>query len=235
MDKFDIELKRALEIAYGEKWDTFELETASYPNYIFPKEYNQTVLNKCFKVLDSLCVSNAVTDSSVTGVDRRPHFRRVLLVVVLVAVMIIGAVTTYALTHPEIIYNIKNSVIEWEFHFQQTDPDISSEKFVPLKPQLPEGFNVCEETITEHSYTARYEDGNGKSIYYDQNEVDNLGLNIDGEADINEIEINGCKGFSYGKYDDWIVIWDNGYYMFELAGNVEYDMLTRMAESIEQK
>lgn len=230
MEIFDTELKKALEIAYNKKWDAYEAENASYEEYVFPEGYNEKVLNQCFKVLNTGIVMG-VGEVSVMEFSGKPRFRRVLLVAALVVVILIGTVAAYAVAHPEIVYNIKKSIIEWTFHFQQTDPVTVADEFTPLKPEIPVGFDISEETITEHSYTAIYEDGNGHIVYYDQNEADGLGLNIDGETDITEIEINGNKGVSYKKYDDWIIVWDNGYYVLELTGNVEYDLLIKMAES----
>ena len=231
MEIFDTELKKALEIAYNKKWDAYEAENASCEEYVFPEGYNEKVLNQCFKVLNTGIVMGA-GGVSVMEFSGKPHFRKVLLVAALVAVILIGTAAAYAVAHPEIVYNIKKSIIEWTFHFQQTDPVTVADEFTPLKPEIPVGFDISDETITEHSYTAIYEDGNGHIVYYDQNEADGLGLNIDAETDITEIEINGNKGVSYKKYDDWIIVWDNGYYVLELTGNVEYDVLIRMVNSI---
>ena len=217
MDKIDTELKKALEIAYDEKWDAYEAENASGEEFIFPEGYNEKVLNQCFKVLNAGNGMDA-GETSVMGFNTKPRFKRALLVAVLVAVMLIGTAAAYAVTHPEIVYNIKKSITEWAFQFQQTDPVTVANEFTPLKPELPVGFALSEETNTEHSYAAIYADG--------------LGLNIDGEVEIKEIEISGYKGVSYKKYDDWVIIWNNGYYVLELTGNVEYDILFKIADSI---
>ena len=233
MEIFDTELKKALEIAYNKKWDAYEAENASCEEYVFPEGYNEKVLNQCFKVLNTGIVMGA-GEVSVMEFSGKPRFRRVLLVAALVAVILIGTAAAYAVAHPEIVYNIKKSITEWAFQFQQTDPVTVADEFTPLKPELPVGFALSEETNTEHSYAAKYEDGNGHIIYYDQNEADGLGLNIDGEAEIKEIEISGYKGVSYKKYDDWVIVWNNGYYVLELTGNVEYDVLIKMVNSISE-
>ncbi len=235
MNEYEIKLRNALELAFIKEWQELDDEVYSAKTHEFPEGYREEVLKKSYEVLDSN--GSGFENRRVNTqweFHGRPRIRRALLVAALIALMVIGAVTAYALTHPEIIYNIKKSFTEWTFHFQQTAPDSITEEFVPVKPETPEGFEiVLEEIVLNAIYEIQYEDSSGHSIIFDQSEVESLGLNVDGEAEIKEIEIKGHRGFTYQKYSEWYILWDNGYYLFELSGDCDYDILLKMAESIE--
>lgn len=233
MSELDARLKRALEIAYERKWKALDKEVEQGPKYAFSKEYDEKVLNESFKVLDTGIGirRNAWDKTQFYGI---PRVRRALLVAALIALMIIGSVTVYALSHPEIIYNIKKTFTEWSFSFQQNDPEKATIDFVFIEPEIPDGFNIVSEEKITNWYEVQYENGQGEIIFYTQNLTDNLGLKINGEGqEYKDIEINGNKGLAYIQNNSWTIIWDNGYYIFELMGNVDYDMLFNMAESIE--
>ncbi len=236
MNEYEIKLRNALELVFIKEWQELDDEVYSAKTYEFPEGYREEVLKKSYEVLDSN--GSGFENRRVNTqweFHGRPRIRRALLVAALIALMVIGAVTAYALTHPEIIYNIKKSFTEWTFHFQQADPDSMTEEFVPIKPETPEGFEkIDEEYIPEQMYSLQYENEKGEIISYDQNEARSLGLTISAEGDIyRDIEIKGCRGLVYHQGNDWSIIWDNGYYLFTVGGNCDYDILLKMAESIE--
>ncbi len=236
MSEFDIKLKKALELAYGKKWDAYDNEIANVPDYVFPEGYNEKVLNKCYKVLNTESdYRQVMVNTSDMKFHARPRLRRALLVAALIAVMLIGTITAYALTHPEIISSIKKTITEWTFHFQQTDPETAAEEeFIPLKPETPEGFKITyEEAVPSLSYDIQYEDNDGHLIVYSQYETESLELKISGEGDeYTEIDINGHNGQAYHQMNDWTIVWDNGYYVFKITGNCELGALVKMAESV---
>ncbi len=233
MSELDARLKRALEIAYERKWEALDKEVEQGPKYEFPKEYDEKVLNESFKVLNTGIGIRRYSWNK-TQFYGRPRVRRALLVAALIALMIIGSVAVYAISHPEIIYNIKKTFTEWSFSFQQNDPEKATIDFVFIEPEIPDGFNIVSEEKITNWYEVQYENGQGEIIFYTQNLTDNLGLKINGEGqEYKDIEINGNKGLAYIQNNSWTIIWDNGYYIFELMGNVDYDMLFNMAESIE--
>lgn len=237
MSEFDIKLKKALELAYDKKWDAYDNEIANVPDYVFPEGYNEKVLNKCYKVLNTESdYRQVMVNTSDMKFHSRPRLRRALLVAALIAVMLIGTITAYALTHPEIIYNIKKTLTEWTFQFNQKESEAVSEEFIPLKPETPEGFKITyEEAVPSLSYDIQYEDNDGHLIVYSQYETESLELKISGEGDeYTEIDINGHNGQTYHQMNDWTIVWDNGYYVFKITGNCELEMLKKMAESIEQ-
>lgn len=236
MNEYEIKLRNALELAFIKEWQELDEEVISLPQYEFPEGYREKVLKKSYGVLES---SGSGFENRRVNTQLefhgRPRIRRALLVAVLIALMVIGAVTAYALTHPEIIYNIKKTFTEWTFHFQQTDPDSITEEFVPIKPETPEGFEiVSEEIVPETLYMIQYTDDEGRMITYDQSEIKSLGLTISAAGDVyKEIEINNYKALVYHDSNEWNIIWDNGYYLFTVGGNCDYDILLKMAESIE--
>jgi len=234
MNDFDNTLKEALKLAYDKKWDDFEKEIADEPDHVFPKGYDERVLDECYKVLNTENCDRIKVDTSALEFHSKPRIRRAFLVAALIVVMLIGSVTAYALTHPEIIYNIKKTLTEWTFHFQQTDPETAAEDFVPMKPGTPEGFEITyEEVVPSLSYDVQYENTDGCVIIYSQYEIESLELKISGEGDeYTEIDINGHNGQAYHQMNDWTIVWDNGYYVFKITGNCELGALVKMAESV---
>ena len=238
MSEFDIKLKNALELAYDKKWDAYDNEIANVPDYVFPEGYDEKVLNKCYKVLNTGSdYRQVIVNTSDMKFHSRPRLRRTLLVAALIAVMLIGTITAYALTHPEIISSIKKTITEWTFHFQQTDPETAAEDFVPMKPETPGGFEITyEEVVPSLSYDVQYENTDGCVIIYSQYETGSLELKISGEGEeYTEIDINGHNGQAYRQMNDWTIVWDNGSYVFRIKGNCELDALVKMAESIDQE
>ena len=56
---------------------------------------------------------------------------------------------------------------------------------------------------------------------------------LDADININSVrQFVGHKGIACEQNSSWTIIWNNGYYIFELMGNVDYDLLETMADSI---
>ena len=233
MNELDARIKKALEIAYEKKWEALEKEVEEGPKYAFSKEYDEMVLNEAFKVLNK-GVSVRRHSKNKFPFNCRPRVRKALLVAILIVLLAIGSVTVYAIGHPEIMYNIKKTFTEWTISFQQDAQGEEAGAFVYLKPNAPEGFDIVSEEKLTNWYEIQYENDKDEIIFYTQTLPDNLGITISGEGqEYKDIEVNGYKGLAYEQNGSWTIIWDNGYYIFELMGNADYDMLLSMAESIE--
>lgn len=235
MSNFDEKITNALKIAYDKKWDSFDEEIAGMPDHEFPEGFEERILTKAAKVLNTgngsmVSIGRKSYDS---GFHSRPRLRRIIIVAVLVSVLIVSTISVYAMAHSKIVYSTRKTLTEWTFHFQQNDSANELEGLLPLGVKIPEGYKLVNEEVTEGLYEAYYEDDEGHFIFFDQSLIENLEHKMDGDADIREISINGVIAYTYRRYNDSIILWNDGNYLLELSGNCDYEILLKMAESIE--
>lgn len=235
MDVFEIKLKNALIMAFNEEWIELE-DLSSKSTYEFTEEYDREVLTRAFRALNKHSRKYRKKDNSNSTLilSTRQKLRRTILIAVLVAVMLAGAVIAYAFTHPEITYTVKKTLTEWAFTFHQNDQDGAAEEFVKVRPEIPDGFEITDEVEVSGLYQLQYENDNSSSIiFFTQSSADGLGMNINGEGDnYFDIKIKDNTGIAFHDTNDWTIIWSNDIYVFTVSGNVDIDILIRMAESL---
>lgn len=147
---------------------------------------------------------------------------------------------------------IWNAIVEWSenfFCFKYEEPEEPNEpdeinllepptEILEYKePTVDEKFVKVEGKKTSQSYLVQYKYLN-KLISYSQrpiNPYDTFISNL--EADLTEIYVNNNKGFRFEEIlDNEIqnaVIWTDGIYAYTIFGNIEYEELLKIAESIE--
>ena len=117
--------------------------------------------------------------------------------------------------------------------FDIDDPQGMRSEFELKRPQTPDGFSVVEEVEYSTSLEIEYRDDN-RVIYYDQTgNVETAGLSLDNEdGNFEQITIHGHKGYAIVKGDNPYISWSDGISLYYLSGNVPYELLKEMAESI---
>lgn len=117
--------------------------------------------------------------------------------------------------------------------FDIDDPQDMRGEFEPKRPQTPDGFTVVEEVEYPTSLEIEYRDDN-RVIYYDQTgNVEIAGLSLDNEdGNFEQITIHGHKGYAIVKGNSLYISWSDGISLYYLSGNVPYELLKEMAESI---
>ena len=102
---------------------------------------------------------------------------------------------------------------------------------------LPDTFKMVEHDLTRTDFYVRYENtSSGQVITLTQYTKNGFNTHYNTEYhNFDEIEINGhsgvCLDISNGECDGSIVIWDNGDYILEIAGNLSKNHLVDLAKS----
>lgn len=122
------------------------------------------------------------------------------------------------------------------------EPDSEEDfEFVCKKPQwVPEGYTLKQEEYCEdfYLYQKRYENSAKKYILYQQmsnDRIDNIGISSNGSQQ-QEVMIENLKG--YFIPDDVLdekkgnLVWEDGKYLYMIAGDLTKEELMRMAETI---
>lgn len=122
------------------------------------------------------------------------------------------------------------------------EPDSEEEfEFVCKKPQwVPEGYTLEREEYKENFqlYQNNYVNNDGKYALYQQmrnDRVDNIGISSNG-GEQQEVMIKNVKG--YFIPDDVLdeekgnLVWEDGTYLYMIAGDLTKEELIRMAETI---
>lgn len=123
-----------------------------------------------------------------------------------------------------------------------TEPDSEEDfEFVCRKPQwVPEGYTLEREEYKENFqlYQNNYVNNDGKTLWYHQmcnDTVSNFGVSSNG-SEQQEVMIENFKG--YFIPDDVLdeergnLVWEDGKYLYLIAGDLTKEELIRMAETI---
>ncbi len=117
--------------------------------------------------------------------------------------------------------------------FDIDDPQDMRGEFEPKRPQTPDGFTVVEEVEYPFSVQIKYQRVEQQIIYDQTGGIDTMRLSIDSENnDLQEIVINGHKGYISQKEKNSHLVWADGISCFELIGNVDKDTLVKIAETV---
>lgn len=100
----------------------------------------------------------------------------------------------------------------------------------PFSPKLPEGYTITNEYEDPLSHTFECSDDEGHFLIYScQDGIETMGLSIDNEdSEIEEIVINGHKGYSRKKDGRCFLYWTDDRYFYQLQGTCEMDVLMDM-------
>lgn len=104
--------------------------------------------------------------------------------------------------------------------------------------ELPEGFEMVEQTTTSFDVDTAYENERLGHIVFSQYVKSSFNICYNTEHhDIEEIEINGhsglCIDFSDDKHNFSLIAWDNGDYILEISGGLSKNDAIILAKSAE--
>lgn len=226
----EIEFRKILQEAMNEeyKWVP-EPNTLKY-EYDFSKSFERRI-NKAINACDS---KNEITDENNYIWIRRHAFKKTM-VAVLVAVLALAfvACATYWSIRWNETENIKQGTLDIEFDISDSHGEADS--FEYKRPKTPSGFTVITEIKDSDMFELKYENGENLGIdYFQDSGLESMGLSINNESDsFSEIKVNGYKGYAIKEAVAPYIVWSDGEYLFYISGNVSYDILLEMAESVE--
>lgn len=107
----------------------------------------------------------------------------------------------------------------------------------PFKPQyVPEGFEIISENNHGTMYSIMYENSQKQSIFYTQQLTHGADFRTNTEGvEFDTIFINSFEGIIYEQKGEKHLIFATQDYFFIFSGNISFDELIKMAESIEIK
>lgn len=163
----------------------------------------------------------------------RFRLRRTLLLVAAIVVVLAAVTTVTAIVKPEIIYIIKEKITNWTVTFD----DDSSQRtvFTYIKPPVPEGFQLVDETKGADYYYLTYQNEIGQIISFDQNDPDSVSISIDSEQSTPERETIGETEVILWEHGDSAqIIYTDERYAYTISGNcgkeILFDIVRRMIE-----
>ena len=202
-------------------------------------EYEYTFSEKFQSNMQQIMRENSFTPKVKSVSERKYQNRRYIIrkmaIAILVAVLMLAlaACTVYFLEiHWNEKTNDKQGTMDVTFNIEQSGKH--SHEFEGKYPRIPDGFKSAEEKIYPGLLYIEYVNSEGQRIGYSQEaDVDTMGLSIDSDDDeFVQITMNGYKGYAFKDDKSPYIIWTDGIYLYQLSGDVSYDILEKMAESI---
>ncbi len=208
-------------------------------------EFSEKAQNKIYK---KLCKEQKYYSKHENYSPVRESFKRAAIIIL--AVMSISF--TCVLSIDAAREAIWNAIIEWSEHFfcfkycDKTDaPDAIDETALPeppteilefKEPVVDEKFERIEVKKNSQSYFVHYKylDNviafNQQSIYNYHAYISNI------EADLTDIYVNNSKGYIFKEIHEeetyYYILWNDETYAYTIGGNIEYEELLKIAESI---
>lgn len=169
------------------------------------------------------------------GVRIGRHVFRKMTVAILAAVMILAlaACAVYLGVTWQERENARTGTLDITFDTEKSSS--ANEAFEKKEPALPGNFALTSTNSYPSRFEAVYENHAGQGIDYVQDKnLETMGLSIDSDDEsFTRIEVNGHKGYAVTEAAAPYLIWSDGEYLYYLSGNVSYDVLEKMADSIE--
>ena len=110
---------------------------------------------------------------------------------------------------------------------------VTPDEFVKTEPKyIPEGFSFDSKMETDVSIIIEYK--NNENLYVGFSQTLNVGgANVDTEGvEFEKIYINGFEGIKYTNKGENTIIFADKFYLYDFYGQVSFDELIKMAESV---
>lgn len=164
------------------------------------------------------------------------HTFRKMTLIIIAAVMLLALAACTAIyvsiTWNE-MQNEKQGTLDVTF---EIDSNIGkTQAFEAKRPEIPQGFEIAEEDeITDGKHLSILYRNNDEMIYYSQDGIsENMSLSIDNDDEsFTEISVNGYKAYAVTEGSSPYMIWSDDKYLYQLNGNVPYEILEKMAHSL---
>ncbi len=155
-----------------------------------------------------------------------------LFAVILIALMT-SVFTAKATANPVIDFFIK--VYEkFSTLISSKNNGTSSVQFKAKTPtDIPEGFEVNQETLGQQSYYCSYRNAEDEWFSVSQTLYENAQYAVDTESALSSyVRINGLTGYCFEKQNSTLIIWDDDFYCYQISGSLDYSRLVQIAESL---
>lgn len=204
--------------------------------YETPKlhEFSQRYLMRRGEII-SMYERRQVDTATHVPTYRRARKIRLRTILVAALIMLLATASVIAITKPHIYYVIKEKIDRWSITFiQENDADESD--LVPVWPQIPKGFSVTENEVTESHFYLVMEDDDNHIIIFEQLPPDGASINIDSERNENTNEvIKEIETIISREGDSTMMLFNDSNYVYHIRGNASEQILREIADDILKK
>lgn len=190
------------------------------------------------KIYKKLCKAKKQYEQYKTYSPITKAFKRVAII--LLVVMSVGF--TCILSIDATREAVWNAIIEWSenyFHFEYsgtTNTDAPTKILEYTEPVVDSRFERHENKKTTTIYSITYEHEYEKVTYRQSTlELSDIYLS-NSDAELSQTTINGTPAYKSTEIGDgetqYYLIWNDGTYFYVIFGNIEYEELLKIAESI---
>ena len=191
-------------------------------------KYSNRYLRRRKQIIHSLQTKKSFWGSDLSFKRaRRISFRTMLVAVI---VMIMATASVIAITKPQIYYDILKLVDRWKITFN-VEGELEDEEFVPVKPIIPDGFEVTTEEVRADSYMLIMQDKDGEEIFYEQSLPMGTSIFIDNERSTNKVVDYKGKELLISRDNDLTsIVYNDGKYVFYIDGKGDEKKLFQIIE-----
>jgi len=211
----------------------FEKESNQIPENIFDNDFERRIVkqNNLSKIIQS------------GGTHRRS--KKALSIAIVCAILLASTVGVYAIEKLIIHWNVSKATEtseNWSLWFETENPDEWDFEKVVYQPVIPEGFKIADEKLSTDDditvFEVTYVSNENSEIYY--REIPGItenyfGIKIDDANQNENIKIGEYSGEHFsnddGSYN--VILWTDGYSLFSIEGDCDYETLLKMAENLE--
>lgn len=155
-------------------------------------------------------------------------------------VMFIALIVIFTLTGCMCIKPIREAIINFFVEIRKEESNISFDYndttdtvFMPIAPEVPQGYVLQREDLWEKYYEIEYENSEGLTIRYIQMIPTGASVSINTEdTQLYDININGYEGVQYSKFGTNNILWTDEEYFYDLSGTCDMSDLEKVALSI---
>ncbi len=240
MDNMDLLLKDAFEEMVTEEYENRPLD---YPKYRFSLKF-RIKMHRMIRQIGAE-EKNAGEKTSILELYRPIHSRRRLILLVALMLLLLGGTVAAAKTLINWLYQITLEqredhvkVNENESAISGDETGVSEENFRKYKlTRIPEGYYLVEEKIDKgfKENVEVYENKEGLLLLLRQNGQgeSTMGNITSDKVELEEVKINGFKGYFVKDFDTANLILSDGECLIEIFGNFSKEELISLAEGLE--
>lgn len=219
-------LQKALLDVQEERTNEYDKMLSQHPEHSFSWRYN--VRRK--KIIKASTRKNAIMDNIHTHIPTYRFSFRTVLVAVLI--MILATASVIAIVKPKIYYDIKEMIDRWRITFS-VEGESEENSFEPIKPVIPEGFEIVSEENGDFTYSLKLRNQEGKEIIYDQSTPDGMSIILDSENHTTRKGYYKNHEIVISKSDEVVtILCEDSKYIYLIAGDVDESIMIRMMESL---
>ena len=219
-------LQKALLDIREERIIEYDQLLSQHPKHTFSRRY----CARKKRIIKDYSHNNSVT---VRGNNHNSTCRlsfRTILVAILI--MILATASVIAIVKPKIYYDIKEMIDRWRITFS-VEGESEEDRFEPIMPVIPSGFELVSEEVDEYSYSLQLRNQEGKVITYDQSKPDGVSIIIDKENHSTHKEYYKDHEIVISKSKAAVtVLCEDNKYIYLIAGDVDESLLIHMIESL---